>query len=244
MKSVLITGANRGLGLELTRQYLAGGHQVFAATRQPEAATELHALAAQADGRLIVVALDVTDAASLTAAYQQVAAATDHLDILINNAGILPGHPGSGIAADNQQSQQLGQLSYDDAMRVFATNAVGPLLVTQQFLPLLKAGHKSRVVSLSSGLGSLELKASGSHYHYSASKAAMNMYMRTLAAEAGQYGIISIMVDPGWMRTEMGGTGAALPAADSAKGIIRLTGQLHAEENGSFVTWQGKPVAW
>ncbi|MCB2378233.1 SDR family oxidoreductase [Hymenobacter sp. BT635] len=243
MKSVLITGANRGLGLELTRQYLERGDHVFAATRQPEGATDLQILAQQRGGQLVVLPLDVTSAASLAAAYEQVAAATDHLDILINNAGILPGHPGSGID-DNQESQKLGQLRYEDAMQVIGTNAVGPLLVTQQFLPLLKAGHKSRVVSLSSGLGSLELKASGSHYHYSASKAAMNMYMRTLAAEAGHHGIISIMVDPGWIRTDMGGTGAALPAADSARGIIRLTDQLHAEENGSFVTWQGKPVAW
>ncbi|TGE23037.1 SDR family oxidoreductase [Hymenobacter metallicola] len=243
MKSVLITGANRGLGLELTRQYLERGDQVFAATRQPDAATDLQALGQQREGQLVVLPLDVTSADSLAAAYAQVAAATDHLDILINNAGILPGHPGSGID-DPSETQKLGQLRYEDAMQVFGTNAVGPLLVTQQFLPLLKARHKSRVVSLSSGLGSLELKASGSHYHYSASKAAMNMYMRTLAAEAGHYGIISIMVDPGWMRTDMGGTGAALPAADSARGIIRLTDQLHAEENGSFVTWQGKPVAW
>jgi len=243
MKSVLITGANRGLGLELTRQYLERGDQVFAAARQPEGATELQALGQQFQGRLVVLPLDVTSAESLTAAYQQVAAATDHLDILINNAGILPGHPGSGID-DSSEAQKLGQLRYDDAMQVFGTNAVGPLLVTQQFLPLLKAGRKSRVVSLSSGLGSLELKASGSHYHYSASKAAMNMYMRTVAAEAGHHGIISIMVDPGWMRTDMGGNGAALPAADSARGIIRLTDQLHAEENGSLLTWQGKPVAW
>jgi NAD(P)-dependent dehydrogenase (short-subunit alcohol dehydrogenase family) len=243
MKSVLITGANRGLGLELTRQYLERGDQVIAATRQPESATDLQALGQQYAGKLVVLPLDVTNAESLATAYEQVAATTDHLDILINNAGILPGHPGSGIE-DNQETQKLGQLRYDEAMQVFGTNAVGPLLVTQQFLPLLKAGNKSRVVSLSSGLGSLELKASGSHYHYSASKAAMNMYMRTLAAEAGHYGIISIMVDPGWMRTDMGGTGAALPAADSARGIIRLTDQLHAEENGSFMTWQGKPVAW
>ncbi|MCC2547076.1 SDR family oxidoreductase [Hymenobacter sp. BT175] len=243
MKRVLITGANRGLGLELTRQYLERGDQVFAATRQPAEATDLQALQAQHGDQLVLVGLDITSSASLTAAYQTVADRTDRLDILINNAGILPGHPGSDIGADSD-TQHLGQLRYEEAMQVLGTNAVGPLLVTQQFLPLLRAAHRARIVSLSSGLGSLELKASGTHYHYSASKAAMNMYMRTVAAEAGHYGIISVMIDPGWMRTAMGGEGASLPPADSARGIIRLTDQLHAEENGSFLTWQGKSVPW
>jgi NAD(P)-dependent dehydrogenase (short-subunit alcohol dehydrogenase family) len=243
MKRVLITGANRGLGLELTRQYLERGDQVFAAARQPESATDLQALQEQFPGKLTLLALDVTNEASLQAAHDAVATKAEGLDILINNAGILPGHPGAGVG-DDPATQRLGHLRYDDAMQVLATNAVGPLLVTQQFMDLLRKGHKSRIVSISTGLGSLTLKASGSQYHYSASKAAMNMYMRTLAAEAGHDKIVSIMVDPGWMRTDMGGTGAALLPADSARGIIRLTDQLHAEENGSFVTWQGKPVPW
>ncbi|MBC6990435.1 MULTISPECIES: SDR family oxidoreductase [Hymenobacter] len=243
MKRVLITGANRGLGLELTRQYLERGDQVFAATRQPESAIDLNTLHEQYPDRLVVIGLDVTDPASLEAARKAVEAVTDGLDILINNAGILPGHPGSGLN-DDPNTQYLGNLRYDDALQVFGTNAVGPLLVAQEFLGLLRAGNKSRIVSLSSGLGSLTLKASGSQYHYSASKAAMNMYMRTVAAEVGHYGLISIMVDPGWMRTDMGGTGAALNPTDSARGIIRLTDQLHAEENGSFLNWQGQHVAW
>ncbi|SHI56396.1 NAD(P)-dependent dehydrogenase, short-chain alcohol dehydrogenase family [Hymenobacter daecheongensis DSM 21074] len=243
MKRVLITGANRGLGLELTRQYLERGDQVFAACRHPNAATELQALQLQYPDKLILLSLDVTDEASLAAAHELVDAHAEALDILINNAGILPGHPGAGLG-DDPATQRLGHLRYQDAMQVLATNAVGPLLVTQQFLELLKKGRKSRIVNISTGLGSLTLKASGSQYHYSASKAAMNMYMRTLAIEAGHDGLVSIMVDPGWMRTDMGGTGAALLPADSARGIIRLADQLHAEENGSFVTWQGKPVPW
>jgi NAD(P)-dependent dehydrogenase (short-subunit alcohol dehydrogenase family) len=233
-----ITGANRGLGLELTRQYLERGDQVFAASRQPADAGDLQRLRRQYPDRLTLLPLDVTNAASITAAAQTVSAATDSLDVLINNAGVYP-HAGSGDA-----HQRLGQLTHDDAIETMQVNAIGPLLVSQALLPLLRAGHKGRILSISSGQGSLTWKATGDPYHYSASKAALNMYMRSLAAEIGTYGLISVIVDPGWMRTEMGGDSATQDPADSARGIIRLAEQLRVEENGSFVTWQGQPVPW
>lgn len=238
MKRIFVTGANRGLGLELTRQYLERGDTVFAACRQPDAATDLHQLGASHAGRLHVLPLDVTQPASIEAARQAVEAATDGLEILINNAGVYP-HAGSG-----DPSQQLGRLTAEDAVQTLLANAVGPLLVAQALLPLLRNGAKGRVVSLSSGYGSLTWKASGDPYHYSASKAALNMYMRSFAAEAGHQGVLSVLVDPGWMRTDMGGRGATQDPADSARGIIRLAHQLHAEENGSFVNWQNQPVPW
>lgn len=235
MQRIFITGANRGLGLELTRQYLERGDQVLAASRQPGAARELQALRRQYPERLILLALDVTDDASIAATAQAAAQAVDGLEVLINNAGVY--QPG-GL------SQSLGQLTAAAAADTFLVNAVGPLLVTQALLPLLRAGRKGRIVSISSGLGSLTWKASGDPYHYSASKAALNMYMRSLAAEVGHQGLISVIVDPGWMRTGMGGDHATQDPTDSARGIIRLAEQLHAEENGGFVTWQNQPVPW
>ncbi|UOG73826.1 SDR family oxidoreductase [Hymenobacter tibetensis] len=239
MKRILITGANRGLGLELTRQYLERGDTVFAATRQPDSATDLHQLHTQYADHLHLIQLDVTNEASIEAARQVVAGATESLDILINNAGIFP-----GAGPEDPAKQNLGGLTAATALTFLNVNAVGPLLVAQAFLELLKAANKARIISLSSGQGSLTWKASGEPYHYSASKAALNMYMRALAAEVGTYGVISVLVDPGWVQTRMGGDTAALPPADSARGIVRLTDQLHAEENGSFVTWQGQPVPW
>ncbi|HEX8428572.1 SDR family oxidoreductase [Hymenobacter sp.] len=239
MKSVLITGANRGLGLELTHQYLERGDTVFAASRQPATATDLHQLQNQYAGQLHLVQLDVTSEASIEAARQTVAGLVERLDILVNNAGIFP-----GAGPEDPAKQHLGGLTATNALTFLNVNAVGPLLVAQAFLELLKAANKSRIISLSSGQGSLTWKAAGEPYHYSASKAALNMYMRALAAEVGTYGVISVLVDPGWVQTGMGGNTAALPPADSARGIIRLTDQLHAEENGSFVTWQGEPVPW
>ena len=235
---VFITGANRGLGLELTRQYLERGDHVFAASRTPADATELQQLQQQYADRLVLLPLDVTNTDSITSAAQTVSATTNSLDLLINNAGVYP-HAGSGDA-----HQRLGQLTHDDAIETMQVNAIGPLLVSQALLPLLRAGHKGRIISISSGQGSLTWKASGDPYHYSASKAALNMYMRSLAAEIGHMGLISVIVDPGWMRTGMGGDHATQEPAESARGIIRLVEQLHAEENGSFVTWQGQPVPW
>ena len=233
-----ITGANRGLGLELTRQYLERGDQVFAASRQPDHAADLQQLRSQYADRLVLLPLDVTNADSIAAAERTVRASVDSLDVLINNAGVYP-HAGSGDA-----HQRLGQLTLDDALETMQVNAIGPLLVSQALLPLLRAGRKGRIISISSGQGSLTWKATGDPYHYSASKAALNMYMRSLAAEIGNQGLISVIVDPGWMRTDMGGELAVQEPADSARGIIRLAEQLHAEENGSFVTWQGQPVPW
>ena len=235
---VFITGANRGLGLELTRQYLERGDQVFAASRQPDQAAELQQLHQQYADRLVLLPLDVTDAASIAAVEHVVRATAASLDVLINNAGVYP-HAGSGDA-----HQRLGQLTHADAIETMQVNAIGPLLVAQALLPLLRAGRKGRILSISSGQGSLTWKATGDPYHYSASKAALNMYMRSLAAEIGNQGLISVIVDPGWMRTDMGGELAVQEPADSARGIIRLAEQLHAEENGSFVTWQGQPVPW
>jgi NAD(P)-dependent dehydrogenase (short-subunit alcohol dehydrogenase family) len=239
MKRVLITGANRGLGLELTRQALERGDLVFATCRRPESATDLHTLAGQHPGRLTIVALDVTDEASIGAAHAAVKAATDGLDLLINNAGVYP-----GAGPEDPANQRLGHFTADVALQVLRVNAVGPLLVAQAFLDLLRAGTKPRILSLSSGQGSLTWKASGDPYHYSASKATLNMYMRALAAEIGQYGVLSMLVDPGWVRTGMGGTTAAQDPAVAAKGILRLAEQLHDEENGSFVTWQNEFVPW
>jgi NAD(P)-dependent dehydrogenase (short-subunit alcohol dehydrogenase family) len=235
---VFITGANRGLGLELSRQYLERGATVFAACRQPSEALDLHKLRTEHSDRLHILQLDVTDETSIQTAAQMVGTVTDGLEVLVNNAGIYP-RANSGDA-----HQRLGQLTAQDAVDTMLVNAIGPLLVSQALLPLLRQGRKSRIISLSSGQGSLTWKASGDPYHYSASKAAMNMYMRALAAEIGHYGLISVVVDPGWMSTGMGGAHANQDPADSARGIIRLAEQLHAEENGSFVTWQGQPVPW
>jgi len=142
-----ITGANRGLGLELTRQYLERGGQVFAARRQPADAGDLQRLRRQYRDRLMLLPFGVTNAGSITAAAQTVSAAAAGLDVLINTARVYS-HAGSGDA-----HQRLGQLTHDDAIESMQVNAIGPLLVSQVLLPLLRARHKGRILSISSGQG-------------------------------------------------------------------------------------------
>jgi NAD(P)-dependent dehydrogenase (short-subunit alcohol dehydrogenase family) len=238
MQHILITGANRGLGLEFTRQYLARGERVFAGSRQPAAASSLHALQARYPPRLSVVALDVADAEAIQTWHQAVQSQTDRLDLLINNAGIY------SSGGSDEPAERLGELSFEAALRVLRVNAVGPLLVAQQCLALLRAGHHAKIISLSSGYGSVSSNSGGFPYYYSASKAALNMFMRSLAADAKRWGITTVLLDPGWVRTDMGGPGAPITPEEAVRRMIRLIDSLTLRQNGRFLNWQGHEQDW
>lgn len=234
MERVLITGANRGIGLELTRQYLAAGDRVFATCRRPADATALDDLRATHGDRVQIVALDVTDAASIAAAAQAVRAQTDALDILYNNAGInIPG-----------EEQRLATVTFEALERVFRVNAAGPLLVTQAFADLLRAGQRPRLITLTSGLGSIALRSGPGPYAYCASKAALNMIARLLAFDLGRDGVITITLDPGWVKTDMGGRGAQLEPQDAVGAIRQTVARLTPEHNGTYRYNDGSEIAW
>jgi NAD(P)-dependent dehydrogenase (short-subunit alcohol dehydrogenase family) len=186
--------------------------------------------------RLFVVALDVADA--IPTWYQAVQSQTDRLDLLINNAGIY------SSGGSNEPSERLGELSFEDALRVLRVNAVGPLLVAQQCLELLRAGQHAKIISLSSGYGSVSSNRGGFPYYYSASKAALNMFMRSLAADAKRWGITTVLLDPGWVRTDMGGPGAPITAEEAVRRMIRLIDSLTLRQNGRFLNWQGHEQDW
>jgi NAD(P)-dependent dehydrogenase (short-subunit alcohol dehydrogenase family) len=238
VQRILITGANRGLGLEFARQYLERGAQVFAGCRRPTAAQQLHSLQAAHPQHLSLLALDVADPDSIRAAHAAVRAQVEALDLLINCAGIYSSR-GSEAPAE-----RLGALTFEEALTVVRVNAVAPLMVAQQFLDLLRAGRQAKIVSLSSGYGSVSANVGGFPYYYSASKAALNMFMRSLAAEAKRWGIVTVLLDPGWVRTDMGGPHAPLTPAQSVRGIIRLIDALGPQHNGGFYSWQGQERAW
>jgi NAD(P)-dependent dehydrogenase (short-subunit alcohol dehydrogenase family) len=238
MEHILITGANRGLGLEFTRQYLEQGAHVFAGCRQPAAATSLHTLQARYPQRLSMVALDVADADAIRRAHDMVHSQTESIDILINNAGIYSSHGG------DEPLERLGRLSFEDALTVLRVNAVAPLLVAQQFLGLLRAGRGAKLINISSGYGSVSANTGGFPYYYSASKAALNMFMRTLAADAKRWGITTVLLDPGWVSTDMGGPGAPLAPEKAVGAMLRLIDALTPRHNGRFLTWQGDEQDW
>ncbi len=233
MQRILITGANRGIGFELTRQLLKDDAYIFATCRAPERADALNELARKHEDRVTVLQMDVNDEASIDGALKAVAAKTDALNLLINNAGI-----GGG-----DQARILGQLTATEVSYVISTNAVGPLIVAQACRDLLKCGDNPRVVMISSGMGSLQ-RAGGSSYAYRMSKVALNMAARVLAFDKAMAGITTIAVNPGWVQTDMGGPNAALTPQESTKSLRALINRVTPAENGKFFQYDGSELPW
>lgn len=231
MKRILITGANRGIGLAFVTHYLNAGETVFAACRTPDSAEDLHALHAEHSKRLHIIALDVTDAASIASAVEQVGGLSDGLDVLVNNAAVFPRTP-------------FGSLDFDTSMNTFRVNAVAPVMVTQAFWPLLLKGDSTVILNVSSNRASVSEKRDKNLYDYSASKAAMNSYTRSIAAQAAEAGMLAVMIDPGWVQTRMGGMEAALTPAQTVAGMINVLENLTPEQNGGFFNWDGTTHAW
>ncbi len=238
MKRILITGANRGIGLELVRQYLQ--HEevtVIAACRHPERATALHGLDNQYTyaERLHIVQLDVTDAGSIAHAAETAGQHVDELDLLINNAAI---NPKTGI-------QDLDRISAEEMLNILHVNTVAPVMVTRAFVHLLRRGERPMVVNMSSMMGSIANKRSGGYYGYCTSKAGLNMVTRTLAVDLRVDGIICVAVNPGWVQTDMGGAGAHLSAQEAVAGMLHLFDGLTLDDSGGFMQWDGrKSLPW
>jgi len=230
-RTVLVTGANRGLGLEFTRQYAAEGWQVFAACRAPDAARELQQLAADSGGQIRVLALDVTDTASVRAAAAGLKG--EAIDLLLNNAGV--GSP---------RNQQIGGLDYAAWTRVLDANTLGPMRVVEAFVENVARSHQKRIVTITSGMGSVADNTSGGAYAYRSSKAAVNIVMKSLAIDLASRGITCVVVNPGWVRTDMGGSGGKLSPAESIKALRSVIASLKPEDSGKFLNYDGHPYPW
>jgi NAD(P)-dependent dehydrogenase (short-subunit alcohol dehydrogenase family) len=223
-QTVLITGANRGIGLELARQYSASGWNVIGTARKPEAAVELRKLGAK------IVQLDVTDQASVDRMAQSLAGTP--IDMLINNAGIQP------------LMWKLAEVDFDDFERALAVNTVGPVRVTRALVTNLRLSEHRRIINITTNLSSIADNTDGGFYGYRESKAALNMFTKSLAAEFGPEGFICIVMHPGWVKTDLGGPQAPLQVEESASGIRAVIESLTAADNGAFRTWAGEEMAW
>jgi NAD(P)-dependent dehydrogenase (short-subunit alcohol dehydrogenase family) len=240
MRQAFVTGANRGLGLAFVRWLMHAGDAVTAGCRSPEAADELNALAASAPGQVRVLACDVTDHDSLAACAQQLAADAGGLDLVINNAGVWDPSAADELGA----SGPLASLGYEALTRVLGVNAAGPVAVTRAFAGLLAARDRSVVVNITSGLGSLARAAGGSAYGYAMSKAALNMATRLLARELADQGTTVVSLDPGWVRTDLGGPAAHLSPDESVDALVAVIDQLGPEHSGGAYNRRFEPVAW
>lgn len=221
---VLITGANRGIGLELARQFKAGGYSVIGTARNPEEAIELQSLGVR------IETLDVADADSV----RQLAfrLRDKPVDLLINNAAIYP------------QQHKIGQLDFDAAVRTYEVNSLGPMRVIQALLPHLQRGANKTIVNISSNMGSMTENIGGGSYAYRASKAALNSFTRTLSLELQGEDFICVAIHPGWVRTRMGGPKAPLSPEESGNALIAIIRQLSPADNGRFMGPDGNDMPW
>jgi NAD(P)-dependent dehydrogenase (short-subunit alcohol dehydrogenase family) len=227
----LITGANRGLGLEFARQYLADGWQVYAAYRDPSFASQLRRLADDSGQKLQVLALDVTDLASIRVAAAELR--SKPIDLLLNNAGV-PGVRG----------QTIGNIDYEAWAKILDVNTMGPLRVAEAFVDNVAQSERKLIVTITSGMGSIADNTSGGAFAYRSSKAAVNMVMRSLAIDLSPRGITCVVVNPGWVQTDMGGAHARLTPTESVTALRRLIDTLGPAQSGKFFNYDGREYAW
>jgi NAD(P)-dependent dehydrogenase (short-subunit alcohol dehydrogenase family) len=226
----LVSGANRGLGLEMTRQLLARGDRVVAACRQPGKALALTRLAGEHPGRLHVLPLDVADPRTIAELAREVGALDLDIDLLVNNAGVLVEH------------ERFGAIEPKSLRESFAVNAEGAFLMTQALNPHLADGAK--VVNLSSTLASIAGTNSLYSPSYAMSKAALNMATRLLSIALAERGIVVVSMSPGWVKTDMGGAGATLTPEASIASMLRVIDHLQRSDSGRFLSQKGETIPW
>lgn len=240
MPTVMVTGASRGLGLELTRQYAESGWQVLACVRNPQAAEDLQRIASFSAQRVSVHALDVEDHASIDRLARELAAKP--IDVLINSAGTMGRR---SFAEEGKQFGRFGDSDYEDWAQVFRLNVMGPMKMAEAFVEQVACSDQKKLITLSSILGSIDKNTIGGLYAYRASKAAVNAIMRSMAIDlARSHGIIATALHPGWVRTDMGGPNADIDAVTSASGMRRVIEGLDPSKAGRYWVYDGSELPW
>jgi NAD(P)-dependent dehydrogenase (short-subunit alcohol dehydrogenase family) len=226
----LVSGANRGLGFEMTRQLLARGDRVVAACRQPGKALALTRLAGEHPGRLHVLPLDLADPRTIAELSREVGALDLDIELLVNNAGMLVEH------------ERFGAIEPKSLRESFAVNAEGAFVLAQALNPHFADGAK--VVNLSSTLGSITATTSLYSPSYAMSKAALNMATRLLSIALAERGIVVVSMSPGWVKTDMGGAGATLTPETSIASMLRVIDHLKRSDSGRFLSQNGETIPW
>lgn len=230
MPSILITGASRGIGLELAKYYGGAGWRVFATCRDPGGAADLGKFAADHEN-VSVHSLDVADEDSVSALAASLG--DTPIDLLFNNAGII----------ENRQGNDLGGIDYDAWRRELEVNLIGPVRVSEALVENVAASESKKIAVVSSILGSLS-EASGGRYAYRTSKAAVNMAVRAMAADLAPRGVTVVTFHPGWVRTDMGGPSATVSPEESAAGMAKVLSEFGTEDSGRFMRYDGTEIDW
>ena len=232
MNSVLITGSNRGLGLEWAHQYYNEGWRVFATCRHPDEADELNQLAEKSPN-FTIHQLDVTKTDHVSAMASELDGTP--IDVLINNAGVYHEHWGK---------DKLGKIIYEDWQDTFDVNTLGPMRVVEALLDNISRSQRRLIVSITSHMGSIAEITSPNDYAYRSSKAALNAAMKGLSFEVADSGVGVLLLHPGWVRTRMGGASAPLSTQESVAGMRQLVERYEASDSGHFYRYDGSEIPW
>ncbi|MDD5033579.1 MAG: SDR family oxidoreductase [Methylococcaceae bacterium] len=231
MTTLLVTGANRGLGLEFCRQYAQAGWKVLACCRKPEQAQALNSLAANHPA-VSLHALDVADFAQIDALSH--ALAGDPIDMLLCNAGVYGDTGNNGF----------GSLDYLRWLDTFRINTLAPVKLAEAFLPQLKRGQRRLLVSVTSLMGSMADNSSGGSLMYRSSKAGLNAAMKSLALDLASEGIGVLIIHPGWVQTDMGGMVAPTTPQESIAGMRQVIENFTPSDSGRFLNYRGEQLPW
>ena len=230
MATALITGCNRGIGLEFVKQMLARGDRVLGACRNPQAALELNALSNSSD-ELKLFELDVSSQQSmeeLPGALQE-----QPIDIFINNAGVY-----------GPRDSVFGNVGTGDWIDVLQINSMAPVILTQLLIDNLRQGDGKKLVYITSKMGSIDDNKGGGSYVYRSSKAALNAVVKSIAVDLGNVGFSAAVLHPGWVLTDMGGPNALIDTSTSVSGMLKVIDNMDAENNGSFFNYDGSIIPW
>ncbi len=230
MEVYLVTGANRGIGLALTRILLASGKVVIAGCRNLDAATDLKQLGREHPDAIDLIKCDVRNEQALHSVAKEARKRRNILDVIVNSGAIMP----------EQGSESILQIDLDLFSKAFDTNVLGQVRVIRAFYSMLIESERPRIVNVSSGLGSISDREGYDHYPYASSKAALNMLTRSIAFELGPKGVTVVAISPGWVRTDMGGQAAPLSPEQSARSLAATIEKLGPAQNGQFLSRDGK----
>ncbi|MDH5354610.1 MAG: SDR family oxidoreductase [Gammaproteobacteria bacterium] len=228
--TILITGANRGIGLTLTGQFAEDGWQVLACCRNPDQAGQLQALT-ERNPSIEVHALDVTNYKQMGRLAHQLA--DRPIDILLSNAGI---YGSKGVS--------FGEVDAQEWRQVLEVNTIAPLMLVQAFVEQVTASQKKIVAVISSKVGSIADNSSGGSYVYRSSKTAVNQVVKSLSIDLADRGISVLSLHPGWVKTDMGGPNAEISTRQSVSGLKKILQSAGSAQSGQFIEFNGDPIPW
>ena len=229
-RTILITGANRGIGLELSEQFARDGWRVLACCRNPADAAQLQSLGERGMD-IEVFALDVTDHQQISALAEQLA--DRPIDILLCNAGIY-----------GPRGAAFGAVDARDWLQVLEVNTVAPLMLAQALVSQVASSQQKLVAVMSSKMGSIADNSGGGGYIYRSSKTAVNQVVKSLSIDLAERGISAISLHPGWVRTDMGGANAEISTSDSASGLKAILQSAGPAQSGQFLEFNGNSIPW